>query len=157
MAAGAVAERVLTKTVMVSGASEQVLLHSRDGECWFQKPAELLDRQPSKKVFAGRSREVRQRFFSCVPDESTDKHLPAEPERTLWAEVLVLAFNDAMGRISEAGSVPPALIQGQAKAWFLSPRRDIGSFRWVCGELGIEPSAVIRTLKTGSAIGRGER
>ncbi len=61
------------------------------------------------------------------PDQLTD------PERKLWAYVLLQAHTDLSGREPGARS---------ARLWFCSRDDSIGSFIWICNHLSLEPDAV---------------
>ena len=61
------------------------------------------------------------------PDQLTD------PERKLWAYVLLQAHTDLKGREPAARS---------ARLWFISRDDSIGSFIWVCHHLSLDPDAV---------------
>jgi hypothetical protein len=61
------------------------------------------------------------------PDQLTD------PERKLWAYVLLQAQSDLGSRDSVARS---------ARLWFSSRDDSIGSFTWICHHLSLEPNAV---------------
>ena len=61
------------------------------------------------------------------PEQMTD------PERKLWAYVLLQAHADLSGRDPLARS---------ARLWFTSKDDSIGSFTWICHHLSLEPDAV---------------
>jgi hypothetical protein len=61
------------------------------------------------------------------PEQITD------PERKLWAYVLLQAHADLGGRDPLARS---------ARLWFTSKDDSIGSFTWICHHLSLEPDAV---------------
>lgn len=61
------------------------------------------------------------------PEQITD------PERKLWAYVLLQAHADLCGRDPLARS---------ARLWFTSKDDSIGSFTWICHHLSLEPDAV---------------
>jgi hypothetical protein len=61
------------------------------------------------------------------PEQITD------PERKLWAYVLLQAHTDLGGRDPLARS---------ARLWFTSKDDAIGSFTWICHHLSLEPDAV---------------
>jgi hypothetical protein len=56
-----------------------------------------------------------------------------DPERKLWAYVLLQAHADLAGRDPYARS---------ARLWFVSKDDSIGSFTWICHHLSLEPDAV---------------
>jgi len=60
------------------------------------------------------------------PDQLTD------PERKLWANVLLQAQSDISARDPIARS---------ARRWFCARDDSIGSFIWVCHHLSLEPDA----------------
>jgi hypothetical protein len=60
------------------------------------------------------------------PDQLTD------PERKLWANVLLQAQTDINGRDPVARS---------ARRWFTSREDSIGSFIWICHHLSLDPDA----------------
>jgi hypothetical protein len=60
------------------------------------------------------------------PDQLTD------PERKLWANVLLQAQSDINARDPIARS---------ARRWFCSREDSIGSFIWVCHHLSLDPDA----------------
>ena len=53
--------------------------------------------------------------------------------RALWKAVLDQAFKDAEGKVGTYDQ------REDARAWFTSSRRDIGSFLWICEVLDLEP------------------
>jgi len=57
----------------------------------------------------------------------------SDPERKLWANVLLQALSDLSGRDPQARS---------ARAWISSRDHSVGSFSWVCYQLSLEPDAV---------------
>jgi hypothetical protein len=59
------------------------------------------------------------------------------PERDLWIAVFEKALEDLTREKYER----------DAWAWFRSSDKGIGSFIWVCRYLGIQPTAVRRTLR----------
>jgi hypothetical protein len=64
------------------------------------------------------------------------------PEQWLWMMVLARAVNDLHGRYSELHPTPEQayLLRAQARAWIMDAKRtDVGSFRWVCKALTINP------------------
>ena len=61
------------------------------------------------------------------PDQLTD------PERKLWAHVLLQALADL-------GNHDP--IARPARYWFTSKDDTIGSFIWICHQLSLDPAAV---------------
>jgi hypothetical protein len=74
------------------------------------------------------------------PDQLSD------PERKLWAYVLLQAHADLKGREPAARS---------ARLWFVSRDDSIGSFTWVCHHLSLDPDAVRqRVIKDASRKSR---
>jgi hypothetical protein len=74
------------------------------------------------------------------PDQLSD------PERKLWAYVLLQAHADLKGREPAARS---------ARLWFISRADSIGSFTWVCHHLSLDPDAVRqRVIKDASRKSR---
>ena len=59
-------------------------------------------------------------------------------EYSLWSAVLLGAIDDLEG---------DGETQAAAKLWFNSPSRHIGSFLWLCEALGLNASAVRRTVR----------
>ena len=57
----------------------------------------------------------------------------SDPERKLWANVLLQALADLSGRDPQARS---------ARAWIVSRENAVGSFSWVCYQLSLDPDAV---------------
>lgn len=57
----------------------------------------------------------------------------SDPERKLWANVLLQALTDLAGRDPQARS---------ARAWISSRDNSVGSFSWVCYQLSLDPDAV---------------
>jgi hypothetical protein len=56
-----------------------------------------------------------------------------EPEQTLWSSVLSLAIQDLSG---------PSLVAKPARAWLISRSTSLGSFIWICDQLGLDAAAV---------------
>jgi len=56
-----------------------------------------------------------------------------DPERKLWAHVLLQALADLGGHDS---------IARPARVWFVSKADSIGSFIWICHHLSMDPAAV---------------
>lgn len=67
-------------------------------------------------------------------------------ERALWIGVLVRALFDLAGIDGVCERAKIALLQSSALAWIESTRSDLGSFRWICNSLNLEPSAVRRAI-----------
>lgn len=82
--------------------------------------------------------------------------------RQLWAGVLLVALEDARGHV-KAGNFPgnifraggpPAQVRSLVRRrvthgaleWFVSERREAGSFLWICGLLDLDPGAVLERL-----------
>jgi len=57
----------------------------------------------------------------------------SDPERKLWAYVLLQALTDLESRDPLARS---------ARLWIASRDNNIGSFAWVCHQLSLDPDAV---------------
>jgi hypothetical protein len=57
----------------------------------------------------------------------------SDPERKLWANVLLQALADLGSRDPQARS---------ARAWISSRDHSVGSFTWVCYQLSLDPDAV---------------
>ena len=57
--------------------------------------------------------------------------------RALWKAVLDQAFKDAEGNVGTYDQ------REDARAWFASSRRDIGSFLWICEVLDLEPEITL--------------
>jgi len=60
-----------------------------------------------------------------------------DPERKLWANVLLQAIADLRGQDFAARS---------ARAWFASTEISEGSLTWVCHHLALDPDAVRRRV-----------
>lgn len=56
-----------------------------------------------------------------------------DPERKLWAHVLLQAVADLSGHDP---------IARPARAWITSTNDSIGSFIWICHQLALDPAAV---------------
>lgn len=65
-----------------------------------------------------------------------------EPERKLWAYVLLQAVTDLKGR---------DFIARSARAWFTSNEKSVGSLEWICHHMSLDPDAVRRTVLRNSA------
>jgi hypothetical protein len=77
---------------------------------------------------------------------------PMTPERELWGHVLLQAICDVVGLHVAASAHDRRLIRQQAETWFLAHSSSLGSFRWVCNSLGLDPATVRRhafTLSVG--------
>jgi cytochrome P450 len=62
-----------------------------------------------------------------------------DPERKLWASVLLQAITDLRGQDFAARS---------ARAWFASTDNTEGSLTWICHHLSLDPDAVrLRVLR----------
>lgn len=60
-----------------------------------------------------------------------------DPELELWRNVLWIAIRDRQGQFGKN-------LQRDAQAWLNSDRKEVGSFRWVCDILNLDPQAVRR-------------
>jgi len=60
-----------------------------------------------------------------------------DPERKLWANVLLQAITDLRGHDFAARS---------ARAWFASTEHSEGSLTWICHHLSLDPDAVRRRV-----------
>lgn len=60
-------------------------------------------------------------------------------ERQLWAAVLLRAVMDFTGA-DHVSEHERQVLQRAARLWFTSYSTHMGSFRWVCDELGIPPA-----------------
>lgn len=60
-----------------------------------------------------------------------------DPERKLWASVLLQAITDLRGQDAASRS---------ARAWFASTETAAGSFIWVCHHLSLDPDAARRRV-----------
>jgi len=67
-------------------------------------------------------------------------------ERRLWASVLIQAIRDLAGYIVVPNKRDRARVQYHARVWFTSNNRNVGSFLWICDELGVEPSWIRRKM-----------
>ena len=65
--------------------------------------------------------------------------LPDVPERALWRAVLIAALEDLQSHHDH--------LRIAAEQWFLESRADEGSFTFVCDCIGLDPSAVLRSLR----------
>ena len=70
-----------------------------------------------------------------------------DPERVLWAGVLLRTVRDLLGVATHAEPRKRLLLRRTALAWFSSSDSDIGSFLWICTLLDIEPSYVLRRVR----------
>lgn len=74
-----------------------------------------------------------------------------EQEYQLWCEVLLCALEDATYRARNSTYDQRKQLEGgyatAAREWFEESRRDPGSFRWICGLLGLDPVAVMERLR----------
>lgn len=67
-----------------------------------------------------------------------------DPCGQVWFAVLVQSIEDLMSR-SEASDMD--LARGSARRWFKSPRSDVGSFRWVCMMVNLDPETVLERVR----------
>ena len=67
-------------------------------------------------------------------------------ERGLWAGVLIQAIKDLAGYGRVYKQRERVRVQYHARVWFTSDSRDVGSFRWICDELELEPSWIRRKM-----------
>lgn len=65
----------------------------------------------------------------------------SDPERKLWAYVLLQAHADISGRDPLARP---------ARLWFSSRDDSIGSFTWICHHLSLDPDAVRQRVLKGA-------
>jgi hypothetical protein len=65
-----------------------------------------------------------------------------DPERKLWANVLLQAVTDLNGR---------DLVARSARAWFRSNENSVGSLIWICHQMSLDPDAVRRRVLSGAA------
>ena len=68
------------------------------------------------------------------------------PERALWAAVLFQALHDLMGICLRTRRLDAPRLQYEAREWFVSPTREVGSFLWIAALLGLDSSAVRRRV-----------
>jgi hypothetical protein len=59
-------------------------------------------------------------------------------EPKLWAAVLLQAVSDCI----KPRRSSPGYKDDDARRWFLSDRHGVGSFRWVCEALDLDPQAI---------------
>jgi hypothetical protein len=71
-----------------------------------------------------------------------------EPEQTLWSSVLTLAIQDLSG---------PDLVAKPARAWLMSRSTSLGSFIWICDQVGLDPAAVRQKVLRRRAAEQRER
>ncbi len=70
---------------------------------------------------------------------------PLTPEKRLWSAVLEDAFHCCVsGRVSGEGSKARKEEEiKSAEAWFLSEETDVGTFKWICEKLNLDPKKVL--------------
>lgn len=78
--------------------------------------------------------------------ESKETVSPDAGCRDLWKAVLEQAFKDAQGRVGTYEH------KKDARRWFRSNRKEIGSFLWVCEVLDLDPKATLARLGDGGPI-----
>ena len=64
------------------------------------------------------------------------------PEHELWLAVLLLAVED----LAAVGTRGGELRRSAAYSWVSSRNQSIGSFTWVCWQIGLDPGAVRERL-----------
>ena len=65
----------------------------------------------------------------------------SQGERELWAAVVIRALDDLAETCKEA----PRLRQA-ARAWLISDKTRVGSFVWICDNVGLDRNSVRRAL-----------
>lgn len=71
-----------------------------------------------------------------------------ESERQLWAAALLNALRDSIGRgLVNDGKVAKTLSERDAKEWFASNAYYVGSFKWICELLELEPDNIRRKIE----------
>jgi hypothetical protein len=77
------------------------------------------------------------------------------PETILWTRVLLQAIWDLAGIRLNAPPRDIPRLQASARAWICSDADSLGSFRWTCYSLSLDPATVRRRLfsKTKAELG----
>jgi hypothetical protein len=68
-------------------------------------------------------------------------------EKCLWAAVLIQAIKDLRGLAASTVSAS-GFGSNFARMWFSSSNHEMGSYLWICDELGLEPSWISRRMST---------
>lgn len=72
---------------------------------------------------------------------------PLLPDKKLWAAVLMDAIECLSGHVSAEGSRANRVAEiDRAKEWFLSERKDVGSFLWVCKMLDLASELILKEV-----------
>jgi len=72
---------------------------------------------------------------------------PLLPDKKLWAAVLIDAIKCLSGHVVGEGSRDKQAKEiRMAKEWFLSERKDVGSFLWVCRMLDLVSEQVLKEV-----------
>ena len=66
--------------------------------------------------------------------------------KNLWKAVLEQAFKDAQGKVGTYEC------SRNARVWFQSDSKDIGSFLWICEVLDLEPEVTLGRVYDGVSI-----
>jgi hypothetical protein len=67
-------------------------------------------------------------------------------EKRLWAAVLIQAIKDLAGFTLIDNARDRPRLQKLARAWFASNNHELGSYLWICDELGLSPSWLRRRM-----------
>lgn len=78
-------------------------------------------------------------------------------ERELWVAVLMQAVYDLFGFHAMAPVPNRQLIRSDAETWLLSDAAALGSFRWICNSLDLDPATVRRRVFSLSVMQLRER
>lgn len=71
-----------------------------------------------------------------VSENGTDHRML--PEAELWTQVILQAINDLYGRTSSI----PGSAQESARIWFASECDAVGSFKWTCQIINVDPNFI---------------
>jgi hypothetical protein len=75
-------------------------------------------------------------------------------ELRLWLNVLLLAVRDLLDPSRHPKAAERRLY---ARLWFVERRTNVGSYHWICHQLGIEPDWLMRRLLTLGERKQGKR
>ena len=67
-------------------------------------------------------------------------------EKRLWTAVLIQAIKDLAGFTLVDSEHDRERLKRFARLWFASDNHDLGSFLWICDELGLSPSWLRRRM-----------
>lgn len=88
---------------------------------------------------------VRRRLYHCISLDPSFWDREADPswhEKQMWFAVIDEAYQCLRGKATATEKIERIQEIAIARQWFLSDRNRLGSFRWICREIGLNPEEV---------------